>query len=193
MVIAIETSELEKLRFRGEYDPETWYKKMDVVTNGNHAYLVQIDNKRHRLDDTQYFMALMQGRPGDPGKNGKSAYDLAVEYQGFNGTVFQWLASLRGEQGLQGSPGQLNGLITDLSVASYPDADAITSKNIYALDGVQKNLPRTDVTKSFMLVLANGTGDTVTQVWFDPVNVELYIRAKSGGKWSDWRWITLWN
>lgn len=130
------------MRFRGEYNPETWYKKMDVVTNGNHAYLVQIDNRCHRLDDTQYFMALMQGRPGDPGKDGKSAYDLAVEYQGFNGTVLQWLASLRGEQGIQGTPGQLNGLVTDLNVASYPDADTITSKNIYALDGTQKNLPR---------------------------------------------------
>lgn len=192
-MVRIINADLTKLNFRGEYDPEAWYKKMDVVTNGNHAYLVLIDNRRHDLDNTKYFMALMKGRPGDPGRNGKSAYDLAVEYQGFNGTVLQWLASLRGEQGDKGAPGQLNGLVSDINATSYPDADQVTSKNIYSIEGSQKNLPRADVTKSFMLVLANSTGDTVTQLWFDPVNVELYIRAKSGDKWSDWRWITLWS
>ena len=166
---------------------------MDVVTNGHDAFLVLIDNKGHDLRNTEYFMALSKGEKGDPGTNGKSAYDLAVEYEGFNGTVKDFLNSLRGEKGEKGDPGQLNGLVNDLSVASYPDADAVISKNIYALDGTQKNLPRSDVTKSFMLVLANSTGDTVTQLWFDPVNIELYIRAKSNGKWSDWRWITLWN
>ena len=42
---------------------------------------------------------------GAPGLNGKSAYELAVE-NGFNGTVTEWLESLKGEQGIQGEQGE---------------------------------------------------------------------------------------
>lgn len=47
---------------------------------------------------------------GQPGKDGKSAYELALE-AGFEGTLEDWLVSLKGEkgeqglQGLQGEPG----------------------------------------------------------------------------------------
>lgn len=184
---------LLKTNYQGEYDPNKWYKRMDVVTDGNDNFLVLIDNKNHNLRNTEYFMALSKGEKGDSGTNGKSAYDLAVEYQGFNGTVLDFLKSLVGPQGPKGDPGQINGLVNDVAIAEYPDADALVSKNIYAINGKQKNLPRNDVESSFMLVLANNAGDTVTQLWFDPINVELYIRAKANDKWSDWRWITLWN
>ena len=73
---------LLKTNYRGEYSPEEMYKKMDVVTNGHDAFLVLIDNRGHNLRNTEYFMALSKGDKGDPGTNGKSAYDLAVEYEG---------------------------------------------------------------------------------------------------------------
>ena len=38
------------------------------------------------------------GTPGAPGKNGKSAYELAVE-GGFSGTQAEWLESLKGQDG----------------------------------------------------------------------------------------------
>lgn len=41
---------------------------------------------------------------GQTGSNGKSAYELAVQ-QGYVGTLDEWLASLVGPQGLQGSQG----------------------------------------------------------------------------------------
>ena len=69
----------------------------------------------------------------------------------------------------------------------------LTAKNIYAISGIQKNLPKDNVMSSFMMVLASADGETVTQLWFDPVNVELYVRAKTADTWSDWRWVTLWN
>ena len=49
-----------------------------------------------------------QGVPGIDGingHNGKSAYDLAVE-NGFEGTVEEWLESLKGEPGAQGEKGE---------------------------------------------------------------------------------------
>lgn len=45
-----------------------------------------------------------QGEPGAPGKDGKSAYELAVE-NGYTGTVEEWLASLVGEVGATGESG----------------------------------------------------------------------------------------
>lgn len=46
-----------------------------------------------------------QGEPGVPGKDGKSAYELAVE-NGYDGTVEEWLASLVGEVGATGADGK---------------------------------------------------------------------------------------
>ncbi|MDO4815602.1 MAG: hypothetical protein Q4A83_03225 [Bacillota bacterium] len=41
---------------------------------------------------------------GTGGSNGKSAYELAVE-NGYEGTVTEWLASLKGEDGINGTDG----------------------------------------------------------------------------------------
>ena len=44
-------------------------------------------------------MALLGGGGGThPGADGKSAYEIAVE-NGFEGTVIEWLASLKGQDG----------------------------------------------------------------------------------------------
>lgn len=44
------------------------------------------------------------GIPGPQGKDGKSAYDIAVK-NGFNGNELQWLASLKGTAGAPGAKG----------------------------------------------------------------------------------------
>ena len=41
---------------------------------------------------------------GSKGKDGKSAYEIAVEH-GYQGTEEQWLESLKGEKGDKGNPG----------------------------------------------------------------------------------------
>lgn len=43
--------------------------------------------------------------PGVPGADGKSAYEIAVE-EGFVGSVEDWLASLKGTNGIDGAPGR---------------------------------------------------------------------------------------
>jgi hypothetical protein len=49
-------------------------------------------------------MAYICGGGGEPGPEGKSAYDVAVE-NGFLGTETQWLLSLKGEPGPKGDKG----------------------------------------------------------------------------------------
>lgn len=49
------------------------------------------------------------GAKGDTGATGKSAYELAVE-QGFQGTLTEWLESLKGQSGGSGSAG--NGIVS---------------------------------------------------------------------------------
>lgn len=46
-----------------------------------------------------------EGPKGDPGSDGKSAYEIAVE-KGFTGTVEEWLESLKGENGQDGNDGK---------------------------------------------------------------------------------------
>lgn len=41
----------------------------------------------------------------ESGKNGKSAYELAVQ-QGFEGTLEEWLKSLKGKDGINGKDGE---------------------------------------------------------------------------------------
>lgn len=57
--------------------------------------------------DTQWIDPPEGEGGGTPGADGKSAYEIAVE-NGFLGTEVEWLASLKGEQGEQGTPG-ING------------------------------------------------------------------------------------
>ena len=45
-----------------------------------------------------------KGDPGEDGADGKSAYELAVE-NGFNGSMSEWLASLKGDKGDRGEQG----------------------------------------------------------------------------------------
>ena len=45
-----------------------------------------------------------EGEPGERGKPGKSAYDVARE-AGYRGTLAQWLVSLKGGQGDRGERG----------------------------------------------------------------------------------------
>lgn len=50
------------------------------------------------------YLAANPPAPGEPGADGKSAYEIAVE-NGFAGSQVEWLESLRGEPGSQGETG----------------------------------------------------------------------------------------
>lgn len=55
------------------------------------------------------------------GSNGKAAYELAKD-NGFDGTLVEWLASLKGEHGLSGSDGK-DGRTPVKGVDYFTDAD----------------------------------------------------------------------
>lgn len=60
------------------------------------------------------------GVDGVDGVDGKSAYQLAVE-NGFQGTLQEWLTSLRGDKGDQGEPGPAGGALASIeSLAGLP-------------------------------------------------------------------------
>lgn len=50
------------------------------------------------------FLKGEKGEPGTDGKDGLSAYELALK-NGFSGTEAEWIASLRGEEGISGIVG----------------------------------------------------------------------------------------
>jgi hypothetical protein len=110
------------------------------------------------------------GTPGARGTDGKSAFELAVDYgfsgnqqawldsligeeglsayevalsTGYNGTIEQWISSLQGEKGEKGDTGQ-----TEVSFAPAEITYIVTDKtqSIYTLP----NVPRSNTFKAFL-------------------------------------------
>lgn len=72
------------------------------------------------------------GSPGADGKDGvdgKSAYQIAVD-EGFNGTVSEWLNSLKGEKGDTGAQG-IQGVQGVPGVKGDPGADGFGTQEQY--------------------------------------------------------------
>ena len=73
---------------------------------------------------TQLLKKLSEMQTGANGKDGRSAYEIAIE-NGFVGTAAEWLESLKGRDGIDGKdglPGK-DGISPDLT--NYPDTDAV--------------------------------------------------------------------
>lgn len=79
-----------------------------------------------------------KGDSGEDGKNGESAYQIAI-LNGFSGTEAQWIASLKGEQGIPGETGEvgpqgpkgdtgLTGPKGDSYIINESDYEAIAAK-----------------------------------------------------------------
>lgn len=66
---------------------------------------LEIDiNDKKIIEEGLYRAFTNEAQGGETGSDGKSAYELAVE-EGFQGTLDEWLASLKGEPGQDGAPG----------------------------------------------------------------------------------------
>lgn len=73
-------------------DVDTWTWKPDVEAVGN--IYIDWSPEVFELDQAAFELATLQGPPGTPGQDGKSAYQLAVE-NGYEGTLEKWLKSER--------------------------------------------------------------------------------------------------
>ena len=79
---------------------------------------------------TQLLKKLSEMQTGAKGKDGRSAYEIAIE-NGFVGTAAEWLESLKGMNGVDGKDGKdgadglpgKDGISPDLT--NYPDTDAV--------------------------------------------------------------------
>lgn len=79
----------------------------DIISEKQISHAVgalYIDRELVLSDGAASALAKRIGGGGEQGKDGKSAYEIAVE-QGFKGSVEEWLKSLQGEPGVQGPQG----------------------------------------------------------------------------------------
>lgn len=81
-----------------------------------------------------------EGPKGDPGSNGKSAYEIAVA-EGFQGTKEEWLASLKGDPGEDGKDGVATEIVQGIGskdnavMSQKATTDALLNKvNLSELD-----------------------------------------------------------
>lgn len=85
-------------------------------------------------------LTIPNGGGGGAGKDGKSAYEIAVD-NGFNGTVAEWLRSLHGEKGEPGKDGsdatvdltdyaKKSEIITESRIIELIDANAVSAESI---------------------------------------------------------------
>ena len=118
---------------------------------------------------TQLLKKLSEMQTGANGKDGRSAYEIAIE-NGFVGTVAEWLESLKGRNGIDGKdglpgkdgkdgadglPGK-DGISPDLT--NYPDTDAVKA---LVQDAVQPLLQQTHIHKN-LNVLDDLTADELS-------------------------------
>ena len=176
---------------RGEYNSNTMYYPHDLVTSNCRSYLSVVASKGAALDNAYYWLAIAKGEPGTPGKDGLSAYQLAVQEQGFVGSVKDWLNSLKGDQGDPGSPGTMAGFLNTVDYSKYTNLNGLTSGPVFYLSQKLSNQPA-DVSSAFLLVLNNTDHSVVTQFFINPATNDIYVRSLNSGTWSDWRWITQW-
>ena len=118
---------------------------------------------------TQLLKKLSEMQAGANGKDGRSAYEIAIE-NGFVGTVAEWLESLKGRDGIDGKdglpgkdgkdgadglPGK-DGISPDLT--NYPDTDAVKA---LVQDAVQPLLQQAHIHKN-LDVLDDLTADELS-------------------------------
>lgn len=181
----------EELTMRGEYNPSEWYHRMDVVTNGKRAFLVLLSNKGHDLNDTKYFMAIASAE-GINGKDGMSAYDLAVKFEGFQGSVTDWLDSLKGGGSGDGSGVSLK--IDKSQIATIKKPSDYSEGFSYELKQLRLLVPNNGLSSQYALLSTKSVreGSNIysfqTAVALDADHSYTWYRVGNSAtnKWSTW-------
>ncbi|MFY4495864.1 hypothetical protein [Limosilactobacillus mucosae] len=192
---------------RGEFQLNTNYHVLDIVSNGNRSYVCVRANDGEDVTDQEYWMLLaqgpqgIQGPKGDTGATGDRGPTGPQGIQGPKGDTGQ--TGPRGEQGIQGpkgpqgiqgpkgDPGSI--ATTNLSTA---DLNNVKSNGYYYTNGqTLTNSPLSGLTYANMIVVTSTTGNNGTQLLHDTNNNEFYVRSwwNSGKSWTAWRQTTFWS
>lgn len=92
----------ERLRALEERRPEVDKAYVDKELEGLSE---DIYTRINRIDTELADLSQFKGEKGDPGNDGKHAYDIAVSL-GFEGSVDDWMESLKGKDGADGADGK---------------------------------------------------------------------------------------
>lgn len=135
---------------RGDYRTENTYEVLDIVIYLGNTYVCI--NPMLPITDENGWMVIARtngiiGEDGSDGEPGKSAYELAV-IAGFNGTITEWLAQIKGEKGDKGDAG------TESTVNGKPIVSIVGGDNI--------TITETDTT-----ITINGMNGDVTKAYVD--------------------------
>lgn len=167
---------------RGEFQLNTNYHVLDIVSNGNRSYVCVRANDGEDVTDQEYWMLLAQGPQGIQGPKGD---------KGDTGQT-----GPRGEQGVQGIQGP-KGDPGSIATTNLPSADLNNVKsNGYYYTGAQEltNSPLSGKTYANLIVVTSTTGNNGTQFLHDTNTNELYIRSWfNTNSWTAWRQTTLWT
>lgn len=165
---------------RGEFQLNTNYHVLDIVSNGNRSYVCVRANDGEDVTDQEYWMLLAQGPQGIQGPQGPKGETGAT--------------GARGEQGIQGPKGDPGSIAT--SNLSTADLNNVKSNGYYYTNGqTLTNSPLSGLTYANMIVVTSTTGNNGTQLLHDTNNNEFYVRSwwNSGKSWTAWRQTTFWS
>lgn len=167
---------------RGEFQLNTNYHVLDIVSNGNRSYVCVRANDGEDVTDQEYWMLLAQGPQGIQGPKGDKGDTGQTGPRGAQG--------IQGIQGPKGDPGSI--ATSNLSTA---DLNNVKSNGYYYTNG--QTLTHSPVSGSVyadMIVIASASGTNGTQILHDTVTGDLYIRSwNNGNTWTAWRQTTLWT
>ncbi len=191
---------------RGEFQLNTDYHVLDIVSNGDRSYVCVRANDGEDVTDQEYWMLLaqgpqgIQGPKGDTGATGDRGPTGPQGIQGPKGDTGQTgprgeqgIQGPKGPQGIQGPKGDPGSIAT--SNLSTADLNNVKSNGYYYTNGqTLTHSPLSGQTYANMIVVASTTGTNGTQFLHDTHNNELYVRSwLSDGTWTAWRQTTLWT
>ena len=168
---------------RGEFQLNTDYHVLDIVSNGDRDYLCVRANDGEDVTDQEYWMLLAQGPQGIQGPKGDKGDTGQTGPRGAQG--------IQGIQGPKGDPGSI-------ATTNLPSADLnnVKSNGYYYTNGqTLTNSPLSGLTYANLIVVASTTGNNGTQILHDTNNNEFYVRSwwNSSKSWTAWRQTTLWT
>ena len=167
---------------RGEFQLNTNYHVLDIVSNGNRSYVCVRANDGEDVTDQEYWMLLAQGPQGIQGPKGEKGDTGATGARGEQG--------IQGIQGPKGDPGSIA-----TSNLSTTDLNNVKSNGYYYTAAqTLAHSPISGPAYANMIVIASTTGNNGTQILHDTNTNELYIRSWNDlDTWTAWRQTTLWT